>query len=341
MAKTTEKALPFDEALMRLDGTDEPDDGALRALTGMDATQLAQFDKIWRALDGDRRAAIAAKLRVLMLEDAELDFFDIFRNGLADADARVRDDSVLGLWELESPSLIAPLVKLLRDDPVPAVRASAAKTLGYFMYLNEVERISKARGSEIYAALMYVLRHAPEDTPLYQRALESIGYAGTGDVEFFLRSAFASDDAQLKLSAVIGMGRSDNQAYQPLVRAELQSVSPAIRREAARAAGELEDVDAVKELGELIEDTDNAVAEAALEALAQIGGPDAKRLLESTAASADGTLKQKADESLQMYEMLHGDFDFNVKMFDEDSRTSFHSIKPDALPAKKKRKTDE
>lgn len=326
---------------MRLDGADAPDDRALRALTGMDAAQLAQFDKMWGALDGDRRAAIAAQLRVLMLEDAELDFFDIFRSGLADADARVRNDSVLGLWELESPSLIAPLVKLLRNDPVPAVRASAAKVLGYFMYLNEVERISKARGSEIYAALMHVLRHAPEDTPLYQRALESIGYSGTGDVDFFLRSALASDNAQLKLSAVIGMGRSDNQAYQPLVRAELQHVSPAIRREAARAAGELEDVDAVKELGELIDDSDNDVAEAALEALAQIGGLDAKRLLESTATSADGALKQKADESLQMYEMLHGDFDFNVKMFDEDSRTSFHSIKPDVLPAKKKRERDE
>ena len=133
-------------------------------------------------------------------------------------------------------------------------------------------------------------------------------------------------------------------AYQPLVRAELHHVSPHVRREAARAAGELEDLDAVKELGELIDEGDNDIAEVALDALAQIGGLDAKRLLESTASTADDGLKEKAEEALQMYEMLHGEFDFNMRMFDEDMRTSFHSIKPDALPAKapkKKRKTDE
>lgn len=329
MAKKMEKSMPFAEALMQLDGVEPPSDIALQALSGASKEQLPELEKVWRMLAPERRAMIIDRLREIAVDDVEAEFSIAFRVGLRDTDASVRAASALGLWEDESPDVITPLVQALRHDSADAVRAAAAYSLGHYLYASEIGRLAAGRGREIYDALLYAVRHSPDESPVYQRALESLGYAGTPDVEFFVRSAHASDDPALRLSAVIAMGRSSNQSYQPLVRGELQHVSPAIRREAARAAGELEDVDAVKDLGELIDDSEAPVREAALEALAKAGGLEAKRLIDAVIASADEDLKTKAEEASQLYDMLHGEFDFNIGLFDEESRTSFHSIKPE------------
>jgi HEAT repeat protein len=326
MPRKKEKSPSFDDALAQLTAAEFPSEELLRALSGAGVDRQADLERAWRALDADRRARLVADLDEMARTDVEVEFSLVFRLGLRDADARVRLTSALGLWECELPEVIAPLLHALRSDVSDDVRAAAAQSLGHFLYAAEVDRLNGARGREIYEALLQALRRAPDESPLYQRALESIAYVGSVDVDFFLRSAIASDDAGLKLSAVIGMGRSENQAYQLLVRDELQHVSPAVRREAARAAGELEDVDAVKDLAELIDDPDHGVRDAAIEALAQVGGLEAKRILESVAAAAEDDVKAKAEEALQMYEMLHGEFDFNVNIFDEESRTSFHTV---------------
>ncbi|MCX6018619.1 MAG: HEAT repeat domain-containing protein [Chloroflexi bacterium] len=326
MPKKKEKSLGFDEALMQMDGVEAPNDEALCALSGAGAEQQPAFEKMWRTLDADRRTAICERLIEIAHDDVEMEFTLVFRIGLRDADARVRLAAAHGLWEEASPDVITPLVQVLRTDADLKVRAAAAQSLGHFLYASEIEELSAVRGREIYSALLMTLRRTDDESSLYQRALESIAYSGTVDVDFFLRSVTASDDAGLKMSGVIGMGRSNNHEYQSLVRAELHHVSPHVRREAARAAGELEDVDAVKDLAELIDDSERAVCEAALESLAQVGSFDAKRIIESVIASADDDLKEKAEEALQMYEMLHGDFDFNVNIFDEESRTSFHAL---------------
>ncbi len=314
---------------MRLDGNEALDDAVLRGLSDLTGDGLRAFEKRLPLLDPDRRSYMIAQMRTLALGDVETNFDAIFLNSLNDAEARVRAECALGLWESPLPTAITPLVGLLRNDPDQNVRAAAAQSLGHFLMLIELGQIKEDRRDEVYDALLRVVRHEPEESAVYQRALESVGYAGTEHVDFFLRSAVASDDAALRLAGVIGMGRSDDMSYQPLVRAELHHVSPHIRREAARATGELEDSDAVPALGELIDDPDTSVREAALESLAQIGGKDAKKLLEAVSASADEDLKAKADEALQLYEMLHGEFDFSMNLFDEESRTSFHSIRPE------------
>jgi len=328
MPRKKEKPLDFDEALMQLDAVEAPSEEALRALSGAGVDRQAALEKTWRALDVERRIGIVQRLVEAAHADVELEFSLAFRIGLRDAEARVREAAARGLWECDLPEVIAPLLQALRTDADAGVRTAAAQTLGHFLYAAEIDRLKSARGREIYEALLQTLRRAPDESALYQRALESIAYVGSVDVDFFLRSAVAADDADLKTSGVIGMGRSENQAYQPLVRAELHHVSPNVRREAARAVGELEDADAVKDLTELIDDPSREVREAAIGALAQVGSLEAKRILESVVASADDDLKACAEEALQVYEMLHGDFEFSMNIFDEELRTSFHAIQP-------------
>jgi HEAT repeat protein len=329
MAKKIEKSLPFEEALMRLDTNEPIEDAALRGLSDLGSDGLTRVDKMMRVLDDERRVEVISAMRKLSMEDIEANFEGVFRAGLADVDPRVRAESALGLWESPNAALISPLVKMLRTDSSKAVRAAAAGSLGHFLMEIESGQVAQTHRAEIVDALMQVVRRESDDTPLYQRALESVSYAGTPEVDFFLRSAVASEDANLRLAGVIGMGRSDDQAYQSLVRAELGHVSPHIRREAARAAGELEDADAVPALGELLEDSEMSVREAVLESLAYIGGKDAKRMIDEVLASDDDEMKAKADDALQLYQLMHGDFNFNMELFDEGARTSFHSIKPE------------
>ena len=60
-----------------------------------------------------------------------------------------------------------------------------------------------------------------------------------------------------------------------------------MRFEAATAAGEMGDEEAVPQLAELTADEDAEVQEAAIGALGQIGGEAAKSLLQSLAAETD------------------------------------------------------
>jgi HEAT repeat protein len=329
MSKKREKGLPFEEAIMRLDTSETPELATLIGLSDPDPTQIKAFDKIWRALDDDRRAEITGELRDQAMRDVEVTYAPLFKHMLSDSDPRVRAEAAAGLWEDDEPAIITPLVTLVRRDPSQAVRAAAAYALGHFMYLAESGQLNQARRDEIYTVLIDAVRHAPDVTPLYQRALEGLGYSGSDEVDFYLRSALASDEEDLRLSGVIGMGRSGNTAYAPLVRGELGHLSPHVRRESAFASGELEDTDAVKALGELFDDGDAGVREAAVHALAKIGTLDGRRLLDEAAKSEDETFSAQAQEAIQMYELLHGQFDFNMGLFDEASRTSFHTIKPD------------
>jgi HEAT repeat protein len=76
------------------------------------------------------------------------------------------------------------------------------------------------------------------------------------------------------------------------VRAELGSIEPEMRFEAARAAGELELREAGPALAELLEDGDNQVREAAIWSLGQIGGEYARRTLTDLLKNSDDEEEQ-------------------------------------------------
>ena len=93
--------------------------------------------------------------------------------------------------EDETPSLIDPLVILLRSDPSSLVRAACATALGRFLLLGEMERITRARRDQVYSALMGVILTSPPDSVVYQHALESLAYTSNEEVESLISEAYA------------------------------------------------------------------------------------------------------------------------------------------------------
>ena len=93
--------------------------------------------------------------------------------------------------------------------------------------------------------------------------------------------------------------------WMPTIAKELDSPSPALRYEAAHAAGEYaeEGRPLLPKLTPLLNDSDSEVAFAAIWALGQIGGENAKRLLLQIRKGGDEARRQAANEALEELEL--------------------------------------
>ncbi len=290
----------------------------LRGFNNLSEDDLAAFHTQWDGLSSARRIALTTALLDLAANDIELSFNPIFRLALNDPEADVRRNAVNGLGEEENVGLIDPTLELLKNDPSEQVRAAAAGALGRFALLAELDRLSKDRRTQIYKTLLATFRAAPEDSPIYRRALESLGFMANDTIAMYIRAAFASEEADTRRSALIAMGRSQDQRFCEFVREELNALQPANRLAAVEATGELEDETAVPELKTLFDDSDRQVQMAALNALAQIGGKESREVLQQAVLSPDEAFAKTATDALAMYDFWHGEIDFSLTNFDED-----------------------
>lgn len=330
MTKKSSKPLAFKEAIATMIAEDKPlSANAMRAFSDLTGEKLEVWTTAWKHLPDARRLALMEQLRDFAEEDFEQNYNALYRAGLFDVEERVRLTVVEALFEDEHLSLVTPLLALLKDDPSETVRAAAAQSLGRFVLLGETDGMPSARREQVYAVLMRAFLIEPSSSPVHRRALESLAYVSNEEMDLQIREAFDSHDDLLRLSAIVAMGNSANRAYVELVRNELNSLSPAVRREAARASGRLEDEEAVPAIAPLLDDPDESVKLVALDALAEIGGKDARRLLEIAATSEDEDFAAHAEEALDELDFWHGDIDFSLALFDEDAQKPTHVFTPE------------
>lgn len=273
----------------------------LRPLSGLAHTDRDEVWPVWQRIPVERRVEIVHALMELAEENVDLDFTEVFRWLLDDPAAAVRTGAVEGLWECDAPPVIRRLLALVRDDPSDEVRAATATVLGRYAYLAELEELDAALGRELHDVLLALIRDPRQSLEVRRRAVESAGYfAGSDDVQQQIEYAYASHEQLLRESALAAMGRSMLPRWLPVVSREMDSPSPALRYEAARAAGEMADNarSIVARVAGLCGDDDTEVALAAIWALGQIGGEMARRTLQQLSRSQDETRRQAAAEAL-------------------------------------------
>jgi len=276
----------------------------LYALSNLDRDDLAQVQAMWPAMPGDRRASVVRHLADIVETNFEVNFEPVFRMALADPEASVRQAALDGLAEEDDPTLIPTLVTLMQSDPAQDVRATAASSLGHLVYLGEIEEIPAARIAPALAALRAVIA-SDEALEIRRRAVEALSFSGEQDVPEIIRNAYASPDKAMRASAVFAMGSSADDQWIATIISELEAQSPAMRYEAARAAGELEARTAVPTLARLLDDPDAEAQMMAVWALGQIGGDRARKLLTGIAQGDDEALAEAATEALQELEGMH------------------------------------
>ena len=283
----------------------------LKPLSGLGNEERQAFWGAWSAIPPRRREEIVHAMVELAEDNVDLDFGGPLLWMLEDDDAAVRAFAVEGLWENESPHLLHQLIKLLRVDPAAEVRTAAAISLSHFAYLAELGELDGSDAQALRDALLSAILDQRQPLDVRRRALESVGYfAGSIDVQRQVEQAYRSDEQLLRESALVAMGRSMLPSWLPTIARELGSPSPALRYEAARAAGEMaEDARAlVPKVAPLLNEQDGEVALAAIWALGQIGGDTAKRLLQQVRKSDDDARRQAAIDALEELSLEDGFF---------------------------------
>ena len=274
------KEIPFEHLLVSL--LDEKKPLAPRNLyrfSDLGSADLKKLVSIWPKIPLWRRQALMGDLYQLSESDTVLSFSQVSRLALQDEDPSVRLLAVRTLIDYEEDDLIDTFIDMLEHDPDTDVRAASATALSPFVYLGELEEISPKRMRAVEECLLGVI--AGNDQVLVRRkAVEALSFTSREEIEPIIDNAYHSKDTDWLVTALFSMGRSANKRWNDQVLAKLDDKRPAVRAEAAGAAGELEINEAVPRLLEMLDEDDEDIRAAAIWSLSQIGGEGVRESLE-------------------------------------------------------------
>jgi HEAT repeat protein len=293
--------LSFAERVAQLDTMEKaPTRLDLKLLANLGPESVYIFWEQWQRFSLDRRRHIIRLLAELAEEQIQLDYRPVFRACLADQDAQIRVLAIEGLWEDDHEQMMDRLIQMLHD-PAGEVRAAALLSLARFAYRAEIGDLSLSAGQRLHDVLVEAATDPDQPFEVRRRAIEALGYfAESSAAQELVDRAYNTDDIYMRESAVLAMGRSMRRQWFPYILRELQSPSPSLRYEAARAVGEIgeDGRELLPALLPLVDDEDTEIALAAIWALGQVGGADARRILQRIARSRDEVRAQVAQDAL-------------------------------------------
>ncbi|HQY90122.1 HEAT repeat domain-containing protein [Caldilinea sp.] len=272
------------------------------ALSDLTREQAEIVRRVWPEIDlASRRRALDIVIQGKE-EFLDVDLGVFLTAILDDPDAEMRELVLETLGDNgPTPEMLGPIIQRLLHDQAEAVRAAAAAALGHYVLAGELDELDAALAMRAETVLVTILTDPAEPIAVQRRALESIAYSGEIGVRQFIEDAYYSPYEELRIGALVAMGRSADVRWRRLVRAELRNPSALMRAEAALACGELEAKAALPDLLALLEDSASLVRLAAIFALGRLGGKLARRPLEEIAAG-DAEEAQAAEMALE--EML-------------------------------------
>lgn len=312
------KATPFSEMLDILVSSDEVfDSGLMYGLSGLSRNQINKLERVWSDIAPERRRNLIQHLNNVSEHNFELDFRSVNHMALEDTDSEVRRHAIEGLWEDESEQLMHKLVHMVQNDLSQDVRTAAISELGRFILLGEYEEIDASDARVVQDTVLHIL-HSNEDNDIRRRALESIANCGREGVHDAIREFYNHHEPSMRISAVFAMGRTCDSVWTDEIISELDSPSPEMQYEAARAAGTIQLAEAIPYLTRLLEETeDTEVLEIAIWALGEIGGEAVRKVLqqiiERAEAEDDAEILAAAEDALDMANLPGDDlwlFDF-------------------------------
>jgi HEAT repeat protein len=269
----------------------------------LDAIEAERFEAAWPEIDAGRRVQIISELTDLAQDSVDLNFDAIYKLALRDEEALVRAAALNGLQEYEGRDLIPVLGDLLRNDADASVRREAAVALGRYALAAELDQLRAEDAAAVRDVLMESAEDLEEDDRVRARAIEALGAISGEETENLIESIYQENSLWLKVGAMDAMGRSCNESWLPLVLREMENRAPEMRHAAAFAAGEIGDEVAVNQLKRMaVLDPDREVQLAAVHALGEIGGNQAKVALKAVLFEGDEALEEAVQEAMSEIE---------------------------------------
>jgi len=275
------EVVPFSTVINALIDEDIPFPAKyLHQFSDIQPENLKSLKSIWSGIGISRKRSLLEDLENLAEKDTLLSFDNLAVSLLEDPDADIRALAIRLLWECEDTSLIPVFLNILSSDPSTTTSAAAATALGLFIYMGEVEKIPSLILNNMEEGLIKAAREG-KDTLIRRRALETLGFSSRPEVFDLITTAYFDPDPEWIISALIAMGRTNNEKWEKEVIAHLFHKNDDIRIESIQAAGHLELKNARPLLLEqLNEDEDPEIWHALLWSLSQIGGEGVREQLE-------------------------------------------------------------
>lgn len=269
----------------------------------------------WNSIPQDRRRSVIQALVDEAETNLDIHLERLLRITLEDSDPTVRALSIRGSWEEQGGDLVGRFIHMLQSDSDQDVRIEAAKALGNYVLAGELNEFDASLAMHAEEALLSTIHSLDEPLDLRCASLESVSYSGELGIRQMIEDAYYDSEEEMRLSALVAMGRSADVRWRGFVHAELQNPSPNMRAQAAIAAGELEAQAALHDLLRLVDDQEKTVRLATIFALGRIGGQDASDALETVAQSSEPDEIEAAQEALE--EMAFYADPEGVPFFDE------------------------
>jgi HEAT repeat protein len=270
------------------------DKSTLFNLSCLCSADLEYFKRQWVRTGLEHKRQVISQLVKLSQENFRLNFSEIFLYCLYDTDSRIRIDAITGLSEEEDYHYISPLLVVLRKDKDNKVREAAVKALGSFAILGATGKLSESMNTRIYDALLVILDDENAGIDIKRLALEAIAPLHLPRVKDLIENAFRSSDPVLKTSALRAMGLNCDPYWLATLRDSFHNASRDLRYEAAIAISELGCEETLPDLIELVDDEDDRIQEAAIKGLGELGGDEARKVLDKLARSPEETVRSAA-----------------------------------------------
>lgn len=304
----SKETIDFNELISALLNNDEV--FSPRYLFRFSDLNLKEFDlfkNTWPKVSEIRRKSLLEDLEDLSESNTLMIFENIFEFAMKDENSVIRQTAIRALWEHDDKSLIPKLIDRLENDPEEIVRCQAATGLGNFVYLGELGKLQQSN-LDVIVNKLFELINSDADRRIQMRALESLGFSGDDRIPELIENKYDFGDEEWITSAIIAMGRSNDDQWHPHIMDTLDHGNNQIRLEAAKAAGSLAIHNSDISLIELTNDEDDEIRMAAVWSLSEIGGDDVKHtfeiLIENTVDEEELDLIQNAIDNLAYNEEM-------------------------------------
>ena len=272
----------------------------LRELSGIDDKQARSMAQAWRVWQLSDVLDTVVELRTVAESDRSLEFDALFIAALSFPAPEVRIEGVRALSNGGSLKIAQALLKVLEQDDAADVRAAASESLHAFAEPSQARNIPKTTSSRIASAL----RRAASDDERSVRGKALISLAAMRDEEAFdlIDAMFdeAIDDPEMMSDVLLAMGESGDRAWLPTIEDAFYSNDARVRISAVMAFGNIANDDDVEGLAEPFDDHVLEVQMATVQALGNIGTPQAREMLSLAVSSSEPDIQQMAQTALDL-----------------------------------------
>jgi hypothetical protein len=188
------EVIPFQQLLEALaDEQTQFQNREFYRLSDLNHEELNSFKHVWFKIPLARRKSVLDDLLRLAKNNLLLSYEAIGRIAITDEDPVIRKLAVQILMGFDSVDLIPKFIDLLEQDTDEDVQATSVAALSRFVYLGEVDEISRETLHQIEDCLLHALQSSPSDV-VKHCSLESLGYSSRPEVPDFINSALKSGD---------------------------------------------------------------------------------------------------------------------------------------------------